>query len=172
MHSTLQCEHILIRLTMIYQDAKLELLVLVALGSTAIKKAVCSLCDKPSNDIVKHLVMECHYLLTERNNMFYTIAYVHELLLLTIQYTKPNNIDDIGFFFSMLNIFVLSSLTICRSTGGWCTITFLLLWCDVQYTLCDFFTYILYLHFVHFITIIIIYHRFAQYLFLHFYNFL
>ena len=60
---------------MIYQDSKLELLVLVALGSTAIKKAVCSLCNKPSNiDIVKHLIMECQYLLTVMNNMFYKIV--------------------------------------------------------------------------------------------------
>jgi hypothetical protein len=59
-HSTL-CELRLIRLTMIYQDAKFELLVLVVLGSTAIKKAVCSLCHKPSNDIVKHWIMEWQY---------------------------------------------------------------------------------------------------------------
>ena len=41
-HSTL-CEHRLIRLMMKYEDAKLELLVLVTLGSTAIMKSVCSI---------------------------------------------------------------------------------------------------------------------------------
>ncbi|CAG2231536.1 unnamed protein product [Mytilus edulis] len=55
-HPTL-CEHRLIRLTVLYPDAKLELLVLVALGSAAIKKATCTLCNKQSLDIVKHLIM-------------------------------------------------------------------------------------------------------------------
>ncbi|CAG2187538.1 unnamed protein product [Mytilus edulis] len=72
-HPTL-CEHRLIRLTVLYPDAKLELLVLVALGSAAIKKATCTLCNKQSLDIVKHLIMECHVLLTERNVMFYKIV--------------------------------------------------------------------------------------------------
>ncbi|CAG2191299.1 unnamed protein product [Mytilus edulis] len=72
-HPTL-CGHRLIRLTVLYPDAKLELLVLVALGSTAIKKATCTLCNKESFDIIKHLIMECHVLLTERNVMFYKIV--------------------------------------------------------------------------------------------------
>jgi len=54
------CDHRLIRLTMIYQDGekKLESSVLVALDSTATKKAVCNkLSMQQTNAIVKHLVM-------------------------------------------------------------------------------------------------------------------
>ncbi|CAC5422530.1 unnamed protein product [Mytilus coruscus] len=72
-HPTL-CEHRLIRLTVLSPDAKLELLVLVALGSAVIKKATCTICNKQSFDIVKHLIMECHVLLTERNVMLYKIV--------------------------------------------------------------------------------------------------
>ncbi|CAG2215677.1 unnamed protein product [Mytilus edulis] len=72
-HPTL-CEHRLIRLTVLYPDTKLELLVLVALGSAAIKKATCTLCNKQSFDIVKHLILECHVLLTKRNVLFYKIV--------------------------------------------------------------------------------------------------
>jgi len=71
------CDHRLIRLTMIYQDGekKLESSVLVALDSTATKKAVCNkLIMQQTNAIVKHLVMHWQYLLTEMNNMFYKIV--------------------------------------------------------------------------------------------------
>ncbi|CAC5420891.1 unnamed protein product [Mytilus coruscus] len=72
-HPTL-CEHRLIRLTVLYPDTKLELLVLVALGSAAIKKATCTLCNKQSFDSVKHIIMQCHVLITEINVMFYKIV--------------------------------------------------------------------------------------------------
>ena len=56
-HSTLR-QHRLINLTVIHPHLKLELLTLVKLRAMPIKKANCTLCDKSSNDIVKHLIME------------------------------------------------------------------------------------------------------------------
>jgi hypothetical protein len=72
-HSTLT-EHRLIRLTLVYPSIKRELLVLVKLGSMAIKKATCPLCCVNSSDILLHLIMSCHALLTERNKLHYTIV--------------------------------------------------------------------------------------------------
>lgn len=72
-HSTLT-EHRLIRLTLVYPNIKRELLVLVKLGSMAIKKATCPLCCVNSSDILLHLIMSCHALLTERSKLHYTIV--------------------------------------------------------------------------------------------------
>jgi len=59
-HSTLT-EHRLILLTLVCPNIKRELLVLVKLGSMAIKKATCPLCCVNSNDILLHLIMSlCH----------------------------------------------------------------------------------------------------------------
>ena len=72
-HSTLT-EHRLILLTLVYPNIKRELLVLVKLGSMAIKKATCPLCCVNSSDILLHLIMSCHALLTERNELHYKIV--------------------------------------------------------------------------------------------------
>ena len=50
------------------------LLVLVKLGSMAIKKATCPLCCVNSSDILLHLIISCHALLTERNELHYKIV--------------------------------------------------------------------------------------------------
>jgi hypothetical protein len=71
-HSTLT-EHRLILLTLVYPNIKRELLVLVKLGSMAIKKATCPLCCVNSSDILLHLIMSCH-VLTERNELHYKIV--------------------------------------------------------------------------------------------------
>jgi hypothetical protein len=73
MHSTL-IEHRLIRLTLVCPNIKRELLVLFKLGSMAIKKATCPLCCVNSSDILLHLIVSCHALLTERNKLHYTIV--------------------------------------------------------------------------------------------------
>lgn len=68
-------EHRLILLTLVYPNIKHELPVLVKLDSIAIKKATCPLCYVNSSDIVLHLIMSCHALLTERNEPHYKIVY-------------------------------------------------------------------------------------------------
>jgi hypothetical protein len=72
-HSTLT-EHRLILLTLVYPYIKHELFVLVKLGFMAIKKATCPLCCVNARDILLHLIMSCHALLTERNELHYKIV--------------------------------------------------------------------------------------------------
>jgi hypothetical protein len=72
-HSTLT-EHRRILRTLVYPNIKRELIVLVKLGSLAINKATCPLYCVNSSNILLHLMLSCHALLTERNGLHYTIV--------------------------------------------------------------------------------------------------
>ncbi|CAC5402883.1 unnamed protein product [Mytilus coruscus] len=66
--------HRLLRLAVVYLHLNYKLLVMVKLGSIAIKDGQCSLCGCYSTDVVQHLILYCEKLLDERNNMFYRIV--------------------------------------------------------------------------------------------------
>ncbi|CAC5382423.1 unnamed protein product [Mytilus coruscus] len=50
------------------------LLLLIRLGSVAIKSGQCTLCNHFTDDIVKHLILNCKHIVNIRNEMFYAIV--------------------------------------------------------------------------------------------------
>ncbi|VDI79116.1 Hypothetical predicted protein [Mytilus galloprovincialis] len=66
--------HRLLRLAVVYPHLNYKLLVIVKLGSIAIKDGQCSLCGCYSTDVVQHLMLYCENLLDARNSMFYGIV--------------------------------------------------------------------------------------------------
>lgn len=67
-------EHRLVRLCSKYQHKRNQLMILTYLGSLAIISGQCSLCNKSIDDLVKHLILHCEYLINDRNSMFYSIV--------------------------------------------------------------------------------------------------
>ena len=51
-----------------------QMLVLVSLGTEAIKPGLCTLCESDTSDIVKHLICNCYKLLEIQNNLYYRIV--------------------------------------------------------------------------------------------------
>lgn len=66
--------HRLLRLTSIQPHTDQKLVLTVKLGMLAIKSGNCSLCNLQTNDILKHLILNCEKLLDARNEMFYAIV--------------------------------------------------------------------------------------------------
>jgi hypothetical protein len=64
----------LLRLAVVYPNKNLKLIILVKLGSMAIKSGQCTLCNTFTHDLSKHLVLQCQTLLHIRNSLFYTIV--------------------------------------------------------------------------------------------------
>ena len=67
-------QHRLLRLAVGNPNKNLKLMILVELGSMAIKSGQCRLCNMFTHDLPKHLILQCKKLLHIRNSLFYIIV--------------------------------------------------------------------------------------------------
>ncbi|CAC5363649.1 unnamed protein product [Mytilus coruscus] len=72
-HSCLT-DHRLFRLSATDTFFTRDLLLLIRLGSVAIKSGQCTICNHYTDDIVKHLNLNCEHVVDIRNEMFYAIV--------------------------------------------------------------------------------------------------
>lgn len=67
-------EHRLLRIAVFNSRLNEKLLIVLKLGSMAIKQGQCTMCEQYECDLLKHLMLNCTNMLEIRNKMFYAIV--------------------------------------------------------------------------------------------------
>ena len=96
-------EHRLLRLAAVEPTLNCKILTVVKLGMMAIREGHCNLCDSDTSDILKHLILQCGYLLDQRNEMFYKIVDILTVDKSVLFFDQPGDDIMITWWYSRCN---------------------------------------------------------------------